>query len=124
MSKIWCCDLDGTITASPVLFKKLLHSLIQQGNTVMILTGMSGKHVTSQIVEEKRMILNDLGFHQGKEYHKLIVVSGPQKKVPEHKLSVMQHYKAFALIDNSKQNIKAITRAGFVGLHYRKPKAR
>jgi hypothetical protein len=118
---IWVFDLDDTISAVPGLMKTLMDGLRANGDEVHIVSGVRGRDVATQgDVQEKKDQLDSLGCADCYDY--LVAVSGPEKKIPEQKVNYMRHGGATALIDNSKANIKAARKAGFVGLHFGKPK--
>ncbi|MEM0142436.1 MAG: hypothetical protein QXL94_00580 [Candidatus Parvarchaeum sp.] len=119
---IWCVDLDGTISNGATLFRQLMTGLHAQGAHVIILTGVSESNITNDIMEEKKTLLNALELRKGIDYDQLVIVSGPQKKVAEHKVNYMRHVGASALIDNDKRNIKAAKKAGFFAFKYSFPK--
>jgi phage replication-related protein YjqB (UPF0714/DUF867 family) len=123
MGAIWCFDLDGTLTDDPETLKGMMKGLRESGHGVQVLTGSRhDENVTPELVAEKNEIMSGIGLKQGEHYDTAVVVGGPEKKVPKHKVQYMKHIGATGLVDNSKPNIKAARKAGFVGLHFRKPK--
>ena len=119
---IWCIDLDNTITSTPDLMQALMRGLREEGNEVHILSGCHEDVVTPEVAAKKTAELRQLGFAQGQDYDVAVAVSGPEKEIPEGKVSYMRHVGASALVDNDKKNIKAARKAGFLGLRHYNPK--
>jgi len=116
-----CIDLDNTITSAPAFYKLLMDGLRGVGAEVHVLSGVRHSDPATQAdAEEKKALLDSLGC--GDSYDELIVVSGPEKKVPGEKVGYMRHVGAVALFDNSKANITAARKAGFIGLRHQAPK--
>jgi hypothetical protein len=115
---IWVFDLDKTISAAPGLMKTLMDGLRANGDEVHIVSGTRSRGPATQAdVQEKKDHLDSLGCADC--YDQLVAVSGPKKRIPEQKVNNMRHVGATAIIDNSKANIKAARKAGFVGLRFR-----
>ena len=120
----WCVDLNATISETPELMKCLMKGLKDSGHEVHVVSGTHHDVASDADISEKHDLLRKLGFEQGVDYDRLIAVSGPEKNVPQRKVEYMRHVKAAGLIDNSKFNIRAARKAGFLGLRYVAPKGK
>ena len=120
----WCFDLNGTISSTPELMKSLMKGLRDAGHEVHILSGTHHDPATDADVREKMDLLNKCGLFHGDDFDKLVAVSGPESNVPARKVDYMRHINAAGLVDNSKQNIKAARKAGFLGLRHVAPKGK
>ena len=118
----WMCDLNDTITATPDLMRAICRGLRDAGHEIHILTGCQQENVTPDIGAEKFAQLAQAGFKQGRDYDKVVVVSGPEKHVARNKVQYMQHVGAAGLIDDRKRNVKAARKAGFMALRHVDPK--
>ena len=118
----WCFDLDGTISATPELMKSLMKGLRDAGHEVHVLSGTHHDPATDADIREKMDLLIKCGLSHGDDFDKLVAVSGPEENVPARKVDYMRHVNAAGLVDNSKENIKAARKAGFLGLRHYDPK--
>lgn len=113
-----CFDLDQTITSAPEFYRALMGALTAAGVEVHVLSGVHHKHATQADAQEKKGLLSSMGMEQGTHYSQLTAVSGPEKKVAKGKVNYMTHAGATSLVDNSKRNVKAARKAGFLALHH------
>jgi hypothetical protein len=116
---LYCVDLDSTITAAPDVLRPILRGLKAANQQVHVLSGDHGP-VTAEVIRTKKRILTRLGFDGC--YDHLNVVAGPEKRVASEKVAYMRAHNAKTLIDNSKRNVKAAHRAGFVAFRLTHPK--
>lgn len=119
---IVCLDLDGTATADPEFYRHLTAGLRAEGIEVHVLSGHRPGPVSQDVVAMKESLLASLGFRRGEHYDQLAAVSGPEGKVPGGKVDYMRHVGASCLIDNSRPNVKAARKAGFLALRHMVPK--
>ena len=115
---IVCVDLDGTISDAPEFYKALMCGLRAEGHEVHVLSGVpDSSTVTPGDLTKKKAQLEELGCDGC--YDKLVAVGGPEKNVAQAKVDYMTHVGASVLIDDRKRNIKAVQKAGFLGLRHK-----
>lgn len=93
-------DIDGTITAAPRHFKKLIDSLIASGNEVIIVTGRdSGRHdetvklLESLCIQHTRLVMKPLDWPD---------------TMPEYKVMACRRERVDILIDDEYPNCLAV----------------
>ena len=99
-----------------------MRGLREAGCEVHIVSGCHSGDVNAKEMDQKRSELAQLGFQQGVDFDRAVATSGPKKKIPQGKVDYMRKVGASGLIDNDKKNIKAATKAGFLGLRHVDPK--
>ena len=102
------CDVDGTADAAPHQIQELLQSLRAAGHRVSILTGTGDDEVTQDIFTAKANYLNSLGC--GSCWDDMTVLS--DKDIPGTKATWCADNGVDIMIDNDKDNAKAIAAAG------------
>lgn len=117
---IWSFDLDDTISSTPDAMAAIMRGLRAQGHQVHVVSGTHHAPATQEDADEKAELLESLGC--GDCYDALAVISGPEKRVADGKVNYMRHVGSTVLVDNRKQNIKAVQKAGFLGLRHFDPK--
>lgn len=105
-------DLDGTISADPAFFRRMLRDWMEGDDQVFILTGNP----------EGDKELAQLGFIKGRDYTSCVVV--PRRKIARFKLEFMRQAGISHLIDNRDKTVKKIQKAGLTALHYMAPDAK
>lgn len=99
---IFGIDIDGTITAAPRRFRKLIDSLISTGNEVVIVTGRDdGRRI------ETIELLESLGIQHTRLIMKPIDWPGT---IPEYKVMACRRERVDILIDDEYPNCIAVGR--------------
>lgn len=100
-------DIDGTVDAAPHQFERLLSALRAAGHYVIMLSG-SGNHPPSgNSYKTKCNYLSGLGLAEC--WDELVIVTGD---VAQLKAQWCQDNNIHVLIDNSKSNAEAASKAG------------
>lgn len=75
---VFCFDVDGTITAAPIVFRNVMSALINAGHEVYPLTGsLEAGTVDSQVLLRYRTHqLGCLGIVKGKHYTEIAIAVG------------------------------------------------
>jgi hypothetical protein len=106
-------DIDGVIDAFPRETGTLITALTAAGHRVFIITGAGGEEVQPSDVQGKLQFLGSLGLSP-ESYYELIVLPQPHA---ENKAKAIEANGIGVLVDNNRDNIRAATAAGCVGLY-------
>ena len=109
----WAVDVDGVLDAFPREMGSLVAALTAAGRHVYIITGIDEDTVTAKDTEAKRDFLTSLGVGPD-TYFQLIVIPQPH---PELKAQALKDNDCGVLVDNNRENIRAATAEGVVGLY-------
>ena len=109
----WAIDLDGVLDSFPREMGSLVAALTAAGRHVYIITGIDEDTVAAKDVEAKRDFLTSLGVGPD-TYYQLIVIPQPH---PENKAQALKDNDCGVLVDNNRENIRAATAEGVVGLY-------
>lgn len=75
---VFCFDVDGTITASPLVFRTIMESLVKDGHEVYPLTGSleAGVADPQDLLRYRTHQLELLGIIKGKHYTQIAIALG------------------------------------------------
>lgn len=105
-------DVDGVIDAFPRQIGTLIAALHAAAHGVFVITGVDADTVTPADVKQKKQFLASIGVGED-TYTDLIVTPRPHA---ENKAKAIEANGIRLMVDNSKPNVKAATKAGCVGL--------
>ncbi|HUB92395.1 MAG TPA: hypothetical protein VL945_00375 [Candidatus Saccharimonadales bacterium] len=97
-------DFDNTITENPALFRKLTNSL-RKGNVIYVISS-SDKAEERDIEREREGKVRRLKAWRI-HYRKLFLALRP---IPESKAAMCRKYKIDLMIDDNRENVRAIRR--------------
>ena len=103
-------DLDNTIDAAPKQLQSLMSGLLAAGHLVVVLTGTAEDAPSQEVWQAKADYLNTLGC--GSCWSSMTVVASADGSGAEAKAKWCDENGVDILIDNSKDNAKAATKAG------------
>jgi hypothetical protein len=107
---IFAFDLDGSADTFPREFQALMCALKDAGHCVQIVTGIPEEEITPAIIEAKKSKLAGLGMAES--YCDLVVIAGPEDRVPARKAEYLCGVGAAMLFDNRRDNMVAAADAG------------
>lgn len=100
-------DVDGTISGDPEAYRYLMYALRDDDNYILILTGNGANGPSGGTWQSKLDYLEAVGITDC--WDDMVLVSGD---IPTQKALICQEMHIDVVIDNDKDNAKAIIAAG------------
>lgn len=100
---VFCFDVDGTITASPIVFKTIMGALIDAGHEVYPLTGSleAGVADPQDLLRYRTHQLGCLGIVKGKHYTQIAIALGKTfEDVAQIKGKFCKEKKAVSMVED------------------------
>lgn len=111
----WAFDLDGTISADPLVYQDVMSALVAKGNRVWVMTGVHGKTVKPGDTAAKQDYMASMGITRSVHYTDLLVLAeDPGGGHADGKAKALVANNVNVLVDNDVNNVKAARLEGVI----------
>jgi hypothetical protein len=105
-------DIDGTITAEPIIYGALMDALVKAGHQVHVVTGQLSDTVEEVDYQRRRDQLLSQGIKENIHYHKLHIARGLYNDVRnaiKEKKTICQENNIVFMFEDSEAYCKSIS---------------